>query len=173
MSTTTAYFIPAKTFPVGQFEANVKKVLDSLGIIDGYYDEDDEWYASGGIIAFEYASIHDTDKNKLVPESSAEGYGSVCPTCKGDTDDDFYDSINDYYDYEGETGKEKDMTTLPLTCSHCKAATTLGKLSFTQPVIFASQYFQFVDVEDEIATTLLKNMEAGLDTTLTVFFERM
>lgn len=173
MSTNSIYFIPVKAFPVGQFATNAKKVLESLEIIDGYYDEDDDLYASGESIGFEYASIHDTDKNKLIPESSSTGYGATCPTCKADVDDDLYDTINDYYDYEAETGKEKDMSSLTLTCSHCKASATLGSIDFPDGVRLSNQFFQWVNVEDKLEETSLESIEEALGTKLILIYERM
>ena len=120
MSTISAYFIPANKFPIGQFSRKVRAALERLNIIDGYYDEERTTYAHGQQMIFEYASIHDTDKNKLVPEASSAGYGAICTNCNSGIDEELYDIINDYYDFEGETGKEKDMTELKLTCSNCK-----------------------------------------------------
>jgi hypothetical protein len=173
MSTISAYFIPTRKYPVGQFRSEVKRILEKLKIIDGYYSEEDETYAHGHSISFEYASIHDTDKNKLVPEASSSGYGATCLQCNADIDEEFYDTINDYYDYEGESGKEKDMTRLTVKCNNCNKSMRLQDIKFTQPVILTNHFFQFVDIDDEIPPYILKNIEQSLGTELTVIYESM
>lgn len=105
---------------------------------------------------FEYASIYDTDKRKLVPEASSSGYGSTCIQCNADIDEEFYDTINDYYDYEGESGKEKDMADLTVKCNNCSKSIKLQDIKFTQPVTLTNHFFQFVDIDDEISQDTLK-----------------
>ena len=173
MSTISAYFIPIKKFPVGQFREKAKSSLEKLKLIDGYYDEEDETYTHGQAIVFEYASIHDTDKNKLVPEASSSGYGATCIQCNAEIDEELYDTINNYYDYEGESGKEKDMTRLTLTCNNCSKSMTLQDVKFLQPAMLTNHFFQFVDIGDEISSDILKNIEQSLGTELTVIYERM
>lgn len=173
MSTISAYFIPTNKYPVGQFKSNVENDLKTLNLIDGYYDEEDETYAHGQSIVFEYASIHDTDKKKLVPEASSSGYGSICIQCNADIDEEFYDTINDYYDYEGEMGKEKDMAELTVKCNNCNKSMKLQDIKFTQPAMLANQFFQFVDIDDEISSDIIKNIEQSLGTKLTVIYESM
>jgi len=173
MSTITAYFIPAKKFPLGQFTEKVKDTLEKLNLIDGYYDEEDNTYAHGRAIIFEYATIHDTDKNKLVPEASSTGYGAICIQCNAEVDEELYDVINNYYDYEGESGKEKDMAGLTLTCNNCNKSMKLQDVKFTLPVMLTNHFFQFVDIDDEISEDVLKKIEQNLDTELRVIYERM
>lgn len=172
MRVASAYFIPTKHFPVGQFKQRIIKALEKLSIVNGYYDEDEETFAAGDKIAFEYAAIHDSDKNKLVPESSSVGYGATCPSCKTDIDEDLYDTINDYYDFEIEKGKEMDMASLSLICPSCKTKTLLGKIIFTQPALLANQFFQFVDVDDEISAELLSQIESEIESRLRIIYER-
>ncbi|MFT3823957.1 MAG: hypothetical protein QM731_08550 [Chitinophagaceae bacterium] len=173
MSTTSAYFIPVKKFPVGQFKKKAKRILEKLDMIDGYYDEEDEWYASGKRLEFEYAAIHDTDYLKLVPEASSAGYGSTCINCEADIDEEFYDSINEYYDLESDSGEEKNMNELELICKHCNTKMTLGQTKFKYPVLFANQFFQFVDINDEIEPRLLKKIESKLCCKMQLVYERM
>jgi hypothetical protein len=173
MSTTSAYFIPTKKFAVGQFKDQVESVLEKLNLIDGYYDEANGSYAHGQAILFEYASIHDTDKKKLVPEASSAGYGAICIKCNADIDEEFYDTINDYYDYEEESGKEKDMTEPILTCNNCNKSMMLQEIKYTQPVVLTNHFFQFVDIDDEISASILKQIEKDLGTDLTIIYERM
>jgi len=173
MSTISAYFIPGSKFTVGQFRIKVKAVLDKLSLIDGYYDEEDNTYAHGQAIIFEYASIHDTDKNKLIPEASSSGYGATCINCNTDIDEGLYGIINDYYDFEGESGKEKDMADLKLVCSNCEKTMKLKDVKFKQPVILTNHFFQFVDIDDEISDDILTQIEKELGTKLTLIYERM
>lgn len=173
MSTISAYFIPTKKYTVGQFKSKVKGVLEKLNLIDGYYDEEEDTYACGELIVFEYASIHDTSKNKLVPEASSSGYGARCINCNADIEEEFYDSINDYYDYEGQSGKEKDMTELMLKCNNCKKSMKLRDVKFTQSVMLTNHFFQFVDIQEEISADLLKKIEQNLDSEFTIIYESM
>lgn len=173
MSTISAYFIPTKKYHVGQFKTDVKKALETLKLIDGYYDEEDNTYAHGNMIMFEYASIHDTDKKKLVPEASSSGYGSTCTQCSTDINDEFYDTINNHYDYEEESGEEKDMTELSVKCNNCGKSMKLQEIKFIQTVVLTNHFFQFVDIVGEISQDTLKNIEESLGTELTVIYETM
>lgn len=173
MSTLTVYFIPTKKIAVGQFKEKVKNVLEKLSLIDGYYNQEEGTYAHGQSIAFEYASIHDSDKNKLVPEASAAGYGAICPQCNADLDDALYDTINDYYDDEEESGKEMNMAELTITCDSCNNAMQLQDLKFNNPAMLTNHFFELVDVEDEIPADIISQIEQNLDTSLTIIYESM
>lgn len=173
MSPTSAYFIPVIKFPVGQFKTQTKKVLEELAIIDGYYDEENELYAAYKRIAFEYASIHDTGQDKLIPEASTEGYGATCNNCAADIDEQLYDTINDYYDFESDTGEEKDMKTLLLTCPECNTTIALGDVKFSQPALFANQFFQLVAVNEKIEPGLIKELQSELGCEIKVIYEIM
>lgn len=173
MSTTSVYFVPEAVFPVGQFTEMAKSLLEKLKIIDGYYDEDAKQYAMSGKIEFEYASIHDTDKKKIVPEGSSSGYGATCSNCKADIDEELYDTLNNYYELEYDSDEEKDMTTLMLTCNKCTSSFSLENIKFNLPVLFANQYFQFVDIDDEISPDLLHEIQTQLNTGFKIIYERM
>lgn len=173
MSTTSVFFIPSTQFPVGQFKTRVRETLEELNIIDGFYDEAFEQYATTGKPIFEYASIHDTDKHKLVPEGSSGGYGSTCSHCNEGIDDDFYSVLNDYYEYEMDSDQEKDMRALKITCPRCNTQQNLGELKFSEPVVFTNQFFQFVDIDDDADPQLIKELESKLSCQITVIYERM
>jgi ribosomal protein S24E len=173
MATTSVYFIPQTKFTTGQFKTAVEKTLGELHMIDGYYDEEDESYAPGELLSFEYATIHDTDKDRLIPEASSEGYGATCTNCKADIDDEFYDSLNDFYDFEGEHMVEKDMKSISATCQKCKKVSKLTDISFKQPTAIANQYFQFVDLNSEIENGLIQKIESLLKCPLTIIYESM
>ena len=167
------YFIPLRKFPVGQFKSKVKEILENMRIIDGYYDEENELLGAGEKSSFEYASIHDTPNDKLVPEASTSGYGATCSKCNSDMDHELYDKINDYYDFESDSGEERDMKSIQLICPECTTTSTLNEVVFTQPVLLTNQYFQFVDIDDEIDPKVIRGMESALDCDLKVIYERM
>lgn len=173
MATTSIYFIPQTKFPTGQFKITVEKALEELNLIEGYYDEDDESFAPGQLLSFEYASIRDTDNDRLIPEASSEGYGAVCTHCSADIDDEFYDALNDFYDFEVEHMVEKDMKSVIVTCEKCKKVSKITEIQFKQPATISNQYFQFVDLNDEVNTDLIQKMEAKLGSPLTIIYESM
>ena len=173
MATTSIYFIPQVKFPTGQFKPTVEKVLGELSIIEGYYDEEDESFAPGELLSFEYATIHDTDKDRLIPEASSEGYGATCTNCAADIDDEFYDALNDFYDFEGEHMVEKDMKSITATCEKCKKVSKITDIQFKQPTAISNQYFQFVDLNTEVNNELIQTIEAKLGSQLTIVYEKM
>lgn len=172
MSTSSAFVTVKKASLVGEFYGKAKKLLAELEIIDGYYDKDEEWFAPGNKLLFRYAIIYDNEWSKLVPGFAPDGFGATCAYCQADVDEQLYDVIDDYYDFEAETGKGKDMHTLGLTCHHCKKKTSLGQLVFTKPAVLTKQFLQFVDLLNEMPTELIKTLEQKLGTELQVIYER-
>jgi hypothetical protein len=177
MSTSSIYFLPSSKFTVGQFKRIVINSLQEMHLIDGYYDKEQEQFASGELFSFEYASVHDSDQYRLVPEASPEIDGAVCYKCNKNVDDDIYDVINDHYDLESETGVEKDMRELQLVCHHCNSKQTLIQVVYSQPsdqpIQFANQFFQFVDVSDVIDQNLVNVLKEKLGCDLNLIHERM
>jgi hypothetical protein len=103
MSETTAYLIPKKHFDVGEFEAQIKAAFERLEMIDGYYNEDNNWFAAGDSAhllfadsavddnpPFEYIEIHDTENKRLLPEGCQEPVD--CPFCQADISE----AVNDF-----------------------------------------------------------------------------
>jgi hypothetical protein len=90
MSISFGYLIPKETFEVGKFKTYITSVLESQEIIDGYYEEEYQWFAAGknshSIFkegnddtnpAFEYVEIHDTVNNRIIPDCTVDDYGGV------------------------------------------------------------------------------------------------
>lgn len=178
MSTTNTYLIPDKAYKVGQFQKQVKKVLTQLEIIDGYYDQEDGLLAAGenGELigsTFEYCSIHDTKYKRLLPEATTSGYGSTCSSCKSDMDAVFYEALNDFYDEEDEQEQEADMLTLQVKCPTCQYINLLSELTFTTETLIANQFFQFVDLDEELNQNTVKEIEQRLGCSLRIIYERM
>lgn len=173
MSTISVYCIPSKQFPVGRFANKAERILKKLNIIDGYYDEDEGTYATSGRIPFEYASIHDTDKIRLIPAASSVGYAANCPHCDSGIDEIFYDIINDHYEAEEDAGEEANMHNLSVVCKNCNQSTRLDKLKYNQPTAFTNQFFEFIDIENEIDPVMVKKLESKLCCKLQLIYERM
>ena len=144
-----------------------------MRLIDGYYDKEEGSFAPTDLIQFEYASVQDTRYHKLIPEASSGGYGATCHKCNKDVDSTFYDTINDYYDLETDTGKEKDMRELELVCEHCKTKQTLVQLVFNEPVVFANQYFQFVNIFNYIDPKFVDIFKEKLECEVKLIYEKM
>ncbi len=158
---------------MGRFASKVERILEKLNIIDGYYDEVEGTFATSGRIPFEYASIHDGDKTRLIPAASSAGYGVSCPHCHAGIDENFYDTINDHYEMEDEAGQEANMNNLVITCSKCSNSTRLDKLKFSQPVAFNNQFFELVEIQEEINPELIKKLESKLCCKLQLIYEQM
>jgi hypothetical protein len=173
MSTISVYFIPVNKLTSGAFKPRAIQVLEQLGLIDGYYDEEEEGFAAGQIILFEYATIYDHIIKRLVPQTSIAGYGAVCSHCDEDVDHIFYNTINDCYDAECEGGGPVDMAGLQLTCGHCNTTTTLDALKYTQTVCFENQFIQFNDLADEISPSLLGQIQMRFGTPFQLVYEHM
>ena len=47
MSSSFGYLIPTKTFEIGQFKQLITSILESQEIIDGFYEEEYQWFAAG------------------------------------------------------------------------------------------------------------------------------
>jgi len=47
MSSPFGYLIPKKSFEVGQFKKLVTSILEKEEIINGYYEEEYQWFAAG------------------------------------------------------------------------------------------------------------------------------
>ena len=173
MSTTSAYFIPKTPFAIGQFENTVKSSLERLGIIDGYYDAESKLYACSSNLPFEYASITDSENLRLIPEASSEGYGAVCKYCHKDIDEVLYDAINNFYNLESDSAEKKGMDSILVVCPNCSTSQKLGNLTFTSNAHLANQYFQFVDIDSEISSTVLEQLEASIGSDLDIIYEHM
>lgn len=172
MSATNVYFLPSAGFEVGEFKKRIVKHLEEMLLINGYYDEKEGFFAYKSI-PFEYASVHDNGIYRLIPETSCDGYGSTCCKCLKDIDGDFYETISDFYDAEGDAGEESDMRKLKLVCPNCGIVQDLSQIVFKEPVTFASQYFQFVDIDDEIDEKLLSILGERMQCDFTLLYERM
>jgi hypothetical protein len=50
---------------------------------------------------------------------------------------------------------------------------TLGEIKFTQPVLLANQFFQFVDIGDEIDVNIIQQLESNFGCDIKLVYERM
>jgi DNA-directed RNA polymerase subunit RPC12/RpoP len=171
MSTFSAYFIPGHKFAIGQFGPKVRHTLEELEIIERYFNEEDEGIIASGKVPFEYAAIHDSDKDRIVPETSSAGYGSTCPVCGADIDDAFYESLNDFYDRESAVNLELDMKDMKVRCRHCEHTFLLSEIKFQQGAVLSNQYFQFVGIDKDIQPELLEKLETVLGCRLNLIYE--
>ncbi|WP_121357791.1 hypothetical protein [Flavisolibacter nicotianae] len=104
MSETTVYLIPKKYFEAGEFKAKIETAFGKRKFIDGYYDEDSNWFAAGDNAyflfddssedensPFEYVEIHDTANKRLLPEGLQDPV--ECPFCQADISKDVSASL--------------------------------------------------------------------------------
>jgi hypothetical protein len=185
MSASCGYLISDKSFPVGQFAKLIGTILKNYQVINGYYDKEQGTLAAGqnsffifsnnqnsSDIAFEYADIHDTTNNRLIPDSSSEGYGANCRNCKENIDEDLYDVLNDLYEREFDTCVETDMTNLEISCSNCGHINKLADIKFDFETEIKNQYIQFVDIESDFNLDKVKEIGKLMNCDFKIIYER-
>jgi 5-methylcytosine-specific restriction endonuclease McrA len=162
MSSSFGYLIPKKPFDIGQFSKLVRSVLEKEKIINGYYEEEYQWFAAGQNAysfftrkaddinpAFEYVEIHDTINNRIIPDCTSENYGAKCNNCKENLDDGLSDELIELSDLESESGRESDMAQLVIECQRCNHANKITEINFDLPVKFNNQFLCFVEIESD------------------------
>lgn len=170
MSETTAYLIPKKHFEVGEFETKIKTAFESLKLIDGYYDEDGNWFAAGDGAhslfvdnavdddpPFEYVEIHDTENKRLLPEGLQEP--ANCPFCQADISENVNDFLFEMTEKEYDEKNEIDMADAELLCPHCSKKSKLSALTYHEKIVFSNQYVCFVAILNDINNDKLMEIE--------------
>ena len=173
--------IPEKSLDVGQFREVVISFLKSQDIIDGYYEEQYQWYAAGDNShsifngeddevnpAFEYVEIHDTINNRIIPDCTSEDYGAKCANCKTSLDDILNETLSDLADQEFENGSETDMALLVVKCKNCDHTSNLNSLEFKLNVKITNQFACFVEIDNEFNDKKLNQLASLLDCKLDI-----
>lgn len=173
MSAISVYFIPVNKLTSGAFKPRAIQVLEQLGLIDGFYDDEEQGFAAGEVFLFEYATIYDNTIKRLVPPAATGGYGAVCSHCNTDVEEIFCDTINGCYDLEFDGTALVDMAGLKLTCKSCNTTLTLDALKYRQAVSFENQYFQFTYIAEEISPSLLSQIQMRFGTPFHLIYERI
>jgi hypothetical protein len=183
MSSSFGYLIPNKTFEVGQFRKLITSNLEAQEIIDGYYEEEFQWFAAGknshSIFkestddtnpAFEYVEIHDTVNNRIIPDCTEDSYGAKCNNCKTNLDDTLSDLLMDLSDVESESGNETDMTQLIIECHNCNQTIKITDVMFDLPVRFRNQFACFVEIDSEFDEEKIKEIAIKFDCTFEILY---
>jgi hypothetical protein len=185
MSSPFGYLIPKRNYEIGQFKKLITSLLETQLIIDGYYDEEYQWFAAGknshSIFkenndpinpAFEYVEIHDTVNNRIIPDSTSDNYRAKCGSCKGIIDDGLMDALWNLADEENESGIETDMTLLTIECPHCQCTNKITDISFDLPVRFKNQFACFVEIDSEFNEGRIKEIFKQLDSSFEILYGR-
>jgi len=186
MSSSFGYLIPKKTFEIGQFKEFITSVLQDQEIIDGYYEEEYQWFAAGNNSrsifkegndennpAFEYVEIHDTVNNRIIPDCTEDSYGAKCNSCKATLDDNLSDVLMDLADMESDSGIETDMTQLTIECHNCNYANKITDIDFDLPVRFKNQFICFVEIDSEFDHEKIMEVAHKLDCTFDILYGRI
>lgn len=181
MSETTAYLIPKKHFDVGEFKVKVEDAFEKLKLIDGYYDEDSNWFAAGDNAhslftdssvdenrPFEYVEIHDTANNRLLPEGLQEAV--QCPFCQTDIMEDLNEFLFETTEKEYDEKNETDMAAAELRCPNCGKKSKLSALTYHEKIAFSNQYICFVAILDDINKDKLLELEKEIDAPVEVIY---
>ena len=186
MSSSFGYLIPTKTFEIGQFKKLITSLLESQEIIDGFYEEEYQWFAAGknshSIFkennddtnpAFEYVEIHDTVNNRVIPDCTEDNYGARCNNCKTDLDDTLSDVLMELAGVESENGTETDMIQLTVECQNCKHTNKITDINFDLPVRFKNQFVCFVEIDSEFDEGKINDVANKLDCTFEILYGRL
>ena len=186
MSSSFGYLIPTKTFEIGQFKKLITSLLESQEIIDGFYEEEYQWFAAGknshSIFkennddtnpAFEYVEIHDTVNNRVIPDCTEDNYGAKCNNCKTDLDETLSDALMELADVESESGTETDMIQLTVECQNCKHTNKITDINFDLPVRFKNQFVCFVEIDSEFDEGKINDVANKLDCTFEILYGRL
>jgi hypothetical protein len=186
MSSSFGYLIPKKTFEIGQFKKLITSILEAQEIIDGYYEEEYQWFAAGknshSIFkesnedknpAFEYAEFHDTVNKRIIPDCTEDNYGAKCNNCKTNLDDNLSDVLMDLSDVESESETETDMTQLTIECHNCNQTNKISDINFDLPVRFKNQFVCFVEIDSEFDEEKIKEVANKLDCTFEILYGRL
>jgi hypothetical protein len=185
MSSPFGYLIPKKPFEIGQFKKLVTSILEKEEIIDGYYDEEYQWFAAGenshsffkdknddANRAFEYVEIHDTLNNRIIPDCTSDNYGAKCNNCEENLDDNLSDVLMELAELESENGTESDMTQLIIECQGCNHANKITDINFDLPVKFNNQFVCFVEINSEFDEGRISDVAKKLDCNFEIIYGR-
>jgi hypothetical protein len=181
MSETTAYLIPKKHFEVGEFEGKIKIAFEKLKFINGFYDEDSNWFAAGdnahllfadGSLEdnppFEYVEIHDTENNRLLPEGLQESV--ECKVCCTDVKEEVNDLLFTITEMEYDAKKEIDMATAEFLCPKCGQRSKFSELTYHEKTAITGQFICFVAILDKINTNKLADIERQIDSQFDIIY---
>lgn len=185
MSSPFGYLIPNKPFEVGQFKKLLTSILEKEEIIDGYYDEELQWFAMGNKShyifkdvddelphCFEFVEIHDTINNRIIPDCTSEKYGAKCKNCKEDLDDSLNDVLMELAELESENGIESDMTRLVIICRSCNNANKITDIDFDLTVKFNSQFACFVEINSDFDEDKISQIAKFLNCNFDIIYGR-
>ncbi len=183
MSSSFGYLIPEKSFEIGQFKKLVTTVLEKEGITNGFYDEANQWFASGKNAhilfedqndgtnsAFEYVEIHDTLNNRIIPDCTSDNYGAKCNNCNGSLDDNLSEVMMEMADLESKTGVETDMAQLVIQCQHCNHTNKINHIIFDPPVRLNNQFMCFVEIDSGFEEERINELATKLDCAIEVLY---
>jgi hypothetical protein len=181
MSETTAYLIPKKHFEVGEFKSKVETALEKLKLINGYYDEESNWFAAGDNAhllfangspeenpSFEYVEIHDTVNNRLLPEGLQEPV--ECKVCHTNVQEDVNELLFSITEKEYDLKREADIATAELLCPTCGQKSKLSALSYHEKIAFTNQYVCFVAILDDINKNKLIEIEKQIEAPFEIIY---
>lgn len=179
MAETTVYLVPERDLAPGQARRDdVVRYLESRGVLEGFYDEEEGWLGAGPRSsslfpgaddpAFEYAIVYEQPRAHFVPDSHSAGYGATCASCGADLDESLYDLLTD-----GDE-EPRDAAALTLKCPNCAHSTPLSALNARVDTAVTRFYVNFC-VVDGVAPSaeILGELERLLGVPLRVLWERM
>lgn len=169
MSSSYGYLIPNKSFGVGHFKERAISILEEERIIDGYYKEEFQWFASGENsnsiffnseidATFEYVEIHDTPNHRIIPDCTSENYEGKCNSCKNNLDNILSEKLTELAELESENGIEIDITQLSVDCESCNETSKIIEIDFDTPVRFNNQFICFVEIENDFDEERIKEI---------------
>jgi hypothetical protein len=184
MSSSYGYLIPNKSFEVGQFKERVISILEEEKIIDGFYEEEFQWFASGENAnsiffnneinsTFEYVEIHDTPNHRIIPDCTSENYEGKCNSCKNNLDEILSEKLMEVADLESENGIEIDITQLTVDCESCNKTNKIFEIDFDTPVRFSNQFICFVEIDNDFDKERTKEIALKLNCELEILYGRL
>ncbi len=175
MSEWNAYIVPTDDRRCRGKGPALIAYLESVGLIDGFEDEELGWYAGGDgdafpTVAFEYAEVYDSEAAHFIPSGTTGGYGARCPACGADLDNTLY-RLRDKWP---ESHEQKDMAGIVVRCRACRAITPLAGLSFEIDTAMTRFYLMLANAEpSEWEAGFLRAVEQVLGCETRVVMERM
>lgn len=184
MSETAVYLVPRTTFSTGEFANKVIPLLEQHDIINGFYEEEHNWFAAGdqanllfenpeeaGSPPFEYLEIHDNDCLRIIPEG-IQG-AACCSSCGTDLEELLTAALDLTCENEQVEGQESDMAEIVVICSSCGKKDKITGLQYAEKTLFASQYICMMPVSEELNADKLRAIESSLETSFELLYARI
>ncbi len=181
MSETTAYLISKRQFKVGEFKLKVETTFGKLNIINGYYNEDNNWFNAGDNAhtifdvntmeenpPFEYVEIHDTVNKRLLPEGIQEPV--ECKRCLTNVKEDVNDLLFAITEKEFDENRETDMAIVELVCPKCGQISKFSELTYQEEISITNQYVCFVAILENLNEVKLTEIGEQLNTSFEVIY---